>query len=131
MRLSGLLIHPVAQTALLAGGLAACLWMFFLLKREIAAAARHFAERQQELDATVSSLLTANDETSRRLQDAELRAADPAAIPGGAVNFSKRSQALRMHRRGDPPEQIAAVLGIPASEVRLLLKTQEMILERI
>jgi DNA-binding NarL/FixJ family response regulator len=40
------------------------------------------------------------------------------------MNTSRRSQVLRMHRRGERPEQIAAALGLPQNEVDLLLKLQ-------
>jgi hypothetical protein len=39
-----------------------------------------------------------------------------------SINISKRTQALRLHQRGEPLERIAAVLGIPRSELELLVK---------
>jgi hypothetical protein len=44
------------------------------------------------------------------------------------MNLSKRSQVLRMHRRGDPPDQIATSLAVPRQEVELLLKVQRIVL---
>jgi hypothetical protein len=43
-------------------------------------------------------------------------------VPG--MNVTRRIQALRLHRRGERPEQIAAALGIARGEVDLLLKMQ-------
>jgi hypothetical protein len=43
------------------------------------------------------------------------------------LNVSNRSQALRMHRRGDSPEQVASTLGIPLQEVELLLKVHRIV----
>ncbi len=65
----------------------------------------------------------------------ELRRQPSAAGPdgGGAkpgLNLSKRSQALRMHRRGDPPEQIAATLAVSRQEVDLLLKIHRIVMTR-
>ena len=43
------------------------------------------------------------------------------------MNLTRRSQVLRMARRGDNPEQIAAELGLPENEVQLLLKVQKIL----
>ena len=56
------------------------------------------------------------------------------AGPGRArsgLNLTKRAQALRMHRRGDPPDQIATLLELPLQEVDLLLKVHHIVLGRI
>ena len=47
------------------------------------------------------------------------------------LNLSKRSQALRMHRRGEAPAQIAAALNIPSQEVELLIKVQRIVLSNM
>ena len=50
-------------------------------------------------------------------------AAEPSAVPvRPGMNLNRRSQALRLARRGESPEQIASRLGLPTGEVRLLLK---------
>jgi len=49
---------------------------------------------------------------------------------GGSINLSRRSQALRLHRRGETPEQIATALMVPVGEVRLLLKVHRLAVER-
>ena len=51
--------------------------------------------------------------------------------PRAGLNLEKRSQALRMHRRGESPAQIAAVLEIPLQEVELLLKVHRIVLRSI
>ena len=55
----------------------------------------------------------------------------PYAAPRGGLNLSRRSQALRLHRRGQPPGQIAAELEIPLQEVQLLLKVHEIVMSHI
>ncbi len=52
--------------------------------------------------------------------------AAPAFFRPG-LNLSTRSQALRMFRKGEPPEQIAMALEVPLQEVDLLLKVQHII----
>jgi hypothetical protein len=49
-------------------------------------------------------------------------------LPRPGMNVVKRSQALRMHRRGDRPEQIAASLELPRQEVDLLLKVHSIVI---
>jgi DNA-binding NarL/FixJ family response regulator len=49
------------------------------------------------------------------------------AKPG--LNLSRRSQALRMHRQGGTPEQIAETLELPLQEVDLLLKVHRIVIE--
>ena len=55
---------------------------------------------------------------------------DPA-IPRPGINLNTRSQALRMHRRGESLEQIAGSLQVPRQEVDLLLKVQRIVLSNI
>jgi hypothetical protein len=65
----------------------------------------------------------------------ETRRNAPAAAISGApragLNLDKRSQALRLHRRGEAPAQIAAMLEIPLQELELLLKVHRIVLRSI
>jgi len=54
-----------------------------------------------------------------------------AGAPKAGFNLSKRSQALRMHRRGEAPEQIAATLELPRQEVELLLKVHRIVIQNV
>ena len=58
----------------------------------------------------------------QRLDTAESRSADSSSRQYQSVNYTQRSQMLRMIRRGDAAEQIATTLGVPLSQVRLLMK---------
>jgi len=55
----------------------------------------------------------------------------PAGAPKAGFNLSKRSLALRMHRRGEAPEQIAAALELPRQEVELLLKVHAIVVQNV
>ena len=57
----------------------------------------------------------------------------PAApgLPRAGMNMNRRSQALRMHRQGEQPEQIASALELPRQEVELLLKVQQIVLANV
>jgi hypothetical protein len=51
--------------------------------------------------------------------------------PRPGMNLDRRSQALRMRRRGESPAQIAASLDLPLQEVDLLLKVHRIVLRAI
>ena len=70
--------------------------------------------------------------------DARQRESEKHALPAEVssipvrpgMNLSRRSQALRLHRRGETLEQIASALTVPTGEVRLLLKIHHMVMEK-
>lgn len=75
------------------------------------------------LDARLTSLAVHCDESPRRLL------AEPLPNPAKpCMNLSRRSQALRLHRQGESPEQIARTLDLPRQQVDLLLKVHEIVL---
>jgi len=86
--------------------------------------------RIDQLHATIAALQGALDAQGGRLSDLEHQP-HPAVVPvapRAGLNLSKRSQALRMHRKGDPPERIAAALEVPQQEVDLLIKVHRIVL---
>jgi hypothetical protein len=117
----------IALSALLAGLLA-----LLQVKALVHASDRH-AEAFRTQHGTVLDGLRASLE-SLASQVRELQE-QPLTGPAGSIklglNLSRRSQALRMHRRGDPVGQIATVLGIPPQEVELLIKVQQIVLSNL
>jgi len=67
----------------------------------------------------------------RELQRTPADAAVDPAVPRPGINLSRRSQALRMHRRGESAEQIATALSVPRQEVELLLKVHRIVLSNV
>jgi hypothetical protein len=67
------------------------------------------------------------------MEDVDRQAVEHAAHSSQklGINLSRRSQALRMHRKGDRPEQIAAALEVPRQEVELLLKVHQIVLDNL
>jgi len=57
-----------------------------------------------------------------RLETVERRALDSSQGHSHSINYTQRSQMLRMLRRGDPPEQVASTLRVPLGQIRLLMK---------
>jgi hypothetical protein len=116
--------------ALLATGLAACLYLFALAKREWRAAGDRCTERLKTAQSEIEKLRGEIETLSVRLRDTEENAGmlvPPPPVFSG-LNLGKRSQAIRLARRGEKPAQIAAELQIPAREVELLLKVHRIVL---
>jgi hypothetical protein len=70
--------------------------------------------------------LAAERHESPRSPSAEL----PGA-PKSGMNLTRRSQALRLRRKGDSPQHIAESLGVPLQEVDLLIKVHEIVLNNL
>ncbi len=125
------ILHPAVQCSLQAAGLGLCVYLFLTLKHESQNAELRSSSRQQAIEASLERLGTAVEEIESRLREAEERTGmlvAPPPPPSG-LNLSKRSQALRMHRRGESPQKIAASLTLPQREVELLVKVQRIVMK--
>lgn len=107
-----------------AAGLALCVYLFLSLKLEFSA----LEKRQKALGLSIQRIQLAIEELRVGLREAEERAGVlvPPTPPRSGLNLNTRTQALRMLRRGDRPEQIAAALRVPENEIRLLLKVHQL-----
>ena len=118
------ILHPLTQYIFLAAGLSLCLVLYLNCQRQISAARARIGTQNAAYDEAIDKLQTELTEMRERLQETEEHARN--ALPPGTlsqgINLTKRSQILRMHKRGERPEQIAAALCLPSSEVDLLLK---------
>jgi hypothetical protein len=83
----------------------------------------HFEEGIQAMRQTVETLAAQVEEVQQ-----QSRVMVAPGLPKLGLNLTRRSQALRMHRRGDSPDQIAATLEIPLQEVDLLIKVHRIVL---
>jgi len=109
----------VGTYAILASGCVVCLCVFLSLKSEIRQLRSHVANGQVK---------TALEDMSTRLREAEERTGmlvAPAPLRSG-LNLNKRAQVIRMSRRGERTESIAASLNLPRRQVELLLKVHSM-----
>lgn len=132
--------HPLALYALLAVSLVLTLYLFVSAKAEIRAGARRARQEREALARELAVARTAVDETRAAvmaLQDsvAALEEASGALVAPqparSGLNLTARSQVLRRHRLGEAPTAIAASLGLPQSEVDLLLKVNRIVLENL
>jgi hypothetical protein len=81
----------------------------------------------QELRAAVEALAA---QVYERQKDPPTTPPLPALTRPG-LNLNKRSQALRMHRKGEDAARIAALLEVPRQEVELLLKVHRIVLSNV
>lgn len=121
---------PLAPYALLAAG---CIFgLFYLLsfEKEIQRLKSRLVRRQAGDNASTRDLKIQLQQLNERLRDAEERAGIPIASqsPKASLNLNKRTHVLRMFRRGERAENIAASLGLPRREVELLLKIHGLVL---
>jgi hypothetical protein len=119
---------------LVLAGLAASLLAVFMSYRLTRSAGERAKTGRAECDAALESMRKEVAAYAKQLLEIRQEPGPEAAvpvIPKPGLNLSKRSQALRMHRRGDAPEQIAGALEIPLQEVDLLLKVHRIVIGSI
>jgi hypothetical protein len=108
---------------LLALAAAATLLQFFALKREIWREKTRVSREQGKLREDLVKLQLPLAEIQRELEN---QTASQETSENGAMNYTRRTRVLRLHRRGDRPDQIAATLHLPQNEVALLLKLHQL-----
>ena len=109
-------------------GLSLCVFIFCSLKREILRLQNRLHDRDAERSAAAQALFAQVEEMRAELRDAEQRTAQlvPPAPPRSGLNLNMRTQVLRMYRHGEGEEQIASRLGLPRTEVALLVKVHKL-----
>src|SRR5215467_3490906 len=92
-----------------------CLLVFLSLKNEI---------RRLRSRVAVQDFTGRLEAMNTRIDACEDRAGAPLPPPPvrQSLNLTKRSQVIRLSRRGERPETIAATLSLPRREVDLMLK---------
>lgn len=130
----GLDWRTTVPIAALAGLALAMVALSFLILARAKAVVRRAEGRCEEASRKWEALLeNCRRELAARQEDLDRQAADHAlqTSPRAGINLSRRSQALRMHRKGEHPAQIAAALQIPQQEVELLVKVHQVVLGSI
>ena len=121
------ILNPITFYSLASVCLIASLGLFVSIKMEMAKARDLAEESDSGRDAgqqVVRSLETEIE--SLRSSVRQLEAVPPGRPAGMGINLTKRAQALRMHRRGEPVPSIAAALETPSNEIALLLKVHAL-----
>ena len=135
-------IFLVSVLAILCGlvlaGAAVSVLALFRAQTMIRVASAGARSIQEQHDSEIQSLRDGLSGLTSQLHDLQKQDTPPLqvmtaipAMPRPGLNLNKRSQALRLHRRGDAPEQIATALELPLQEVQLLLKVQQVVLSSV
>lgn len=113
--------------------LAASLFAVWRTRAMVRAAENRMKAAGERSEATVRNWRETLDSLSAQVRDLPQQSlpAATSAPPKSSLNINKRSQVLRMHRKGDAPEQISIALEIPLHEVDLLLKVQRIVLRNL
>jgi hypothetical protein len=95
-------------------------------------ALRESRRLREEQSAAIQALEQRIEAFAARIEEARVVSHTVAVSPErGGLNLNRRSQALRLHRRGESPTQIAAELRVPLQEVLLLIKVHEIVMSTI
>jgi hypothetical protein len=86
---------------------------------------------EEKLAAALEESRTRSEALAAQLEEVRQSASQIPASPRAGFNLNKRSQALRMYRRGDPPGRIASALEISPQEVDLLLKVHRIVIKNL
>lgn len=117
-----LALLPFAVPAL---GICACVILFLTLKSDLRAGDQKLLAKCETLESEWRSRF---EELDKKYKEIASQAPQPA-LPKTAINLTRRSRALELHRLGEAPEQIATALGLPRNEVDLLLKVNALVLK--
>ena len=115
---------PLAPFLLIGINSALCLFFFLGVKHDRRAMQLRGKRRETAKESTLEALKIELAELKVRVLDAEERAGVlvPPPTPPSGLNLNKRTQVIRMSRRGEQADKIAASLNLPRREVELLLK---------
>jgi hypothetical protein len=108
-------MESIPQYVLLALGLIANLCLFLSLKREVL---RQGRKHRHAIDVLAVCL--------KEVAGRETPAGSPPPTARSGVNLSRRTQAMRLLRRGEDVARIAEALGVPYKEAELLIRVQRM-----
>lgn len=120
----GRYLIPLAPFLLIGINSVLCLFFFLCLEHEMRILKLRLNRRQNAQQASADELKAQVAELTARVLDTEERTGVLVAPtpPKSGLNLNKRSQVIRMSRRGEQAEKIAASLNLPQREVELLLK---------
>lgn len=121
------LLNPLVSYALIAVALAACIGIFISYKSELYRLRRAAAATQNDMKQQIEHMQSTVAQIGQQRQEAREPAVVSRAALRPSLNLTRRTQALRMRRRGESVESIAAALATPRNEIELMLKVYEML----
>jgi chromosome segregation ATPase len=118
----------VLSLACLTGSLLLGAWLWWSGHRSASRLQKAFELAMKQVEEERAAWREEFAACGRRMEhlEEELKSLRQAQAPRPGMNLTKRAVALRMHRRGERAEQIAAALGVARAEVELLLKVHRL-----
>ncbi len=119
------ILSPLTWYAVVALALIASLVVFVVTKVEVMRLRRAGEQSSALLRVKIEQLESVLTQLANKpAQEAE---ALPMQVLKPSLNLTRRARVLRMYRRGESAESIAAALATPRNEVELLLKVQQFL----
>jgi hypothetical protein len=122
------ILNPLTSYVLITLALTACIAVFvstqsevYRLRRAADTSKQDLQRKIDEMQSTVAQIGQQRQETPPEAPSVRTAALRPS------LNLTRRTQALRMRRRGESVESIAAALATPRNEIELLIKVYEMV----
>ena len=112
---------------ILGTGTVACLLLWVSAKVELRNCAVNMNKLRRDTEAALQELESRISQAAARPTQVELPPPTPVAFSARSVNLTKRTQVLRMARRGESVPSIAAALEVPQGEVELVLKLDQLL----
>lgn len=116
------ILSPLAIYGAMALTMVSCLTLFLSFKFEVRQVRRHGEASKDSLASQVREMESSMGSLQEKVEDIGAR----PTLGTPAMNLNRRVQVLRMHRRGESLETIAAALSTPRNEVELLIRVQKM-----
>jgi hypothetical protein len=119
--------------ALVLAGIGLSVVTWFYATTSARAAEQHIKALEAQITAVLEATQSGLSALTTDVRELE-RQPQVTLLPGtprAGLNLARRGQVLRMHRRGEGPDQIATNLAIPRSEVDLLLKVHQIVISNI
>jgi len=121
------ILSPFTCYAVVALALAACLASFLSTRAEVFRLRRAADTAQDGLKRKLEEMESAVAAIAQRPPEPAIEPPSRPLSLRPALNLTRRTQALRMRRRGESAESIAAALSAPRNEIELLLKIYEVV----
>lgn len=121
------ILSPLTAYATVLVVLSVCLALFVSSKMEIARLRSQNAPAGEPEAANIAALA---EEVTRLNQSVRSLEASTAQVPlptGSGINWTKRTQVIKMYTRGEAVATISAALQMPSSEVELMLKVHRIL----
>ena len=120
------ILNPLTLYIVVAVGLLVCIAVFVSTQSEVCRLRRAAEESRQAMASQLEQIERMVAEIGEQKAEAAATA-PPVPLLRPSLNLTRRTQALRMRRRGESAESIAAALCTPRNEIELLFKVYEMV----